>query len=243
MEAMMRRILGVSVLALAGFYGPSAQAQEAAHPNYFEKPMPAPHQAFEVNVTTAYNQGWGNLTDTQSLLGRSFGRQVQDVAGAGLQFELDLGYRVSPMFALSAYGTLAQYHNATDVSGTNPRSVTAGIQGHWYMRPYRAFCPWATLGTGWRGYWVVPETAPTVTRLGWQVVRVQVGTDFRLARNIALAPYVAGDLNLVFGERLSNGDFRSLDGPPVYATFTAGVLGRFDFANTYVTQSGAVARR
>jgi hypothetical protein len=219
-----------------------AQAQEASRP-YFEKSMPAPRQAFEVNVTTAYNQGWGNLTDTQSAAGRLFGRQVQDVAGAGLQFELDLGYRMSPMFAISGYGTFAQYHNETEVSGTNLRSVTAGIQGQWFMRPYRAFCPWVALGSGWRGNWLVPEIAPTVTRVGWQVARLQVGADFRLARNIALSPYVAGDLNLIFGERFSNGDFRNLDGPPVYATFTAGVLGRFDFANTYVTQSGAVASR
>src|SRR5262245_32371164 len=105
----MRRLLAASLLALAGSYAPSAWAQEAGHGTYLEKGMPAPTRAFEINVASAYNQGWGNLTDTTSFVGRTFGRQVQDIAGAGLQFELDIGYRISPMFAAGVYGTFAGY--------------------------------------------------------------------------------------------------------------------------------------
>ena len=239
----MKRFLTASVLAFAASYGISAQAQEAGQPSYFQKPMPAPSKAFEINVGTAYNQGWGNLTDPVSAAGQTFGRQLQDVAGAGLQFELDLGYRASPAFAAGIYGTVAQFTNQTQVEGTNVRSVTAGIQGQWYARPFRSLNPWLTLGTGYRGNWVVPEVGGNIGRHGWQIARLQAGADFRLSRDVAIAPYVAGDINIIISENLPNGLSRNLDGPPAFASITAGVLGRFDLGGMYVTPGGAVARR
>jgi hypothetical protein len=171
------------------------------------------------------------------------GRQIQDFAGAGLQLGLDLGYRLSPMFALGVYGTFAEYNNQTALDGANFRSVTAGIQGAWHMRPFRSIDPWVTLGSAWRGNWYVPEVGGITSIQGWQLARLQVGADFRLAREIALGPYVAGDVNLMFSERLPNTDFRGFDGTPTYASFTAGVLGRFDIGGTYVRPGGAVATR
>src|SRR5215471_2902560 len=88
-EMLMKRVLVASVFALSGVYGLSAQAQppypaqqpypaqpsyqaqppyqapptgEVSQP-YFEKIVPAPSQAFEINGTVAYTQPWGNLTD------------------------------------------------------------------------------------------------------------------------------------------------------------------------------------
>src|SRR5262245_37412800 len=143
----MKRVLLGSILVLAGTYGVSAQAQEAGHPGFFEKGVPAPARAFEINASTAYNQGWGHLTDNVSVANRTFGRDVQDVGGAGLAFGLDLGYRVSPMFAFGAYGTFAGYTNQTPIEGVNNRSVTAGIQGVAHFRPYRSLDPWVSLGS------------------------------------------------------------------------------------------------
>jgi hypothetical protein len=205
--------------------------------------MPAPASALELNLSSAYNQGWGNLTDPQSLAGQTIGRQFQDFAGAGVQFEVDLGWRASPMFGVGVYSTIAGYTNQTEVSGTNVRSLTAGIQGQWFIRPFRAFNPWITLGSAYRGVWVVPENIGQTSRQGWEIARLQVGTDFRLSNDISVAPYLAGDINVIFGEKLPGGTYRNLSGPPTFATFTAGVLGRFDMFGKYVTPSGAVARR
>ena len=72
---------------------------------------------------------------------------------------------------------------------------------------------------------------------------MQFGTDFRVAREVAIAPYIAGDLNIMFSETLPNGNARGLNGPPVFASFTAGVLGRFDIGGRYLTPAGAVAVR
>src|SRR5262249_19924953 len=74
---IMKRVVVASVLALAGSYVASARAQEAGHGGYFEKTMPSPTQSFELAVSTAYNQGWGNITDTNSIAARTFGRQIQ----------------------------------------------------------------------------------------------------------------------------------------------------------------------
>ena len=171
------------------------------------------------------------------------GQQIQDFAGAGLQFGLDLGFRASPAFALSAYGTFAGYHNNTPLDGADFRSVTAGLQVGWHARPFRSIDPWVTLGSAWRGNWFVPEVGGITSIQGWQLARLQVGADFRLAPEIALGPYVSGDVNLMFSERLPNTDFRGFDGTPTYASFTAGVLGRFDVGGTYVRPGGAVASR
>jgi opacity protein-like surface antigen len=248
----MKRVLVASVLALSGAYGLSAQAQipyqapapapEVSEP-YFKKAVPAPSQAFEINGTVSYTQPWGNITDTVSPQGQVFGRQIQDFAGAGLQFGLDLGYRASPTLLVGVFGTYAEYNNQTPLNGANFRSVTTGLEGAYHMMPYRSFDPWVTLGSAWRGNWYVPEVGGITSRMGWELARLQVGADFRLAREIAVAPYIAGDVNVIFSERLPGTDFRSLDSNAWYASFTAGVLGRFDVGGTYVRPGGAVAHR
>jgi hypothetical protein len=243
LEVLMRLVCVASVLVLAGTYGVLAHAQEVAQASYFEKTMSVPDRAFELNVSTAYNQGWGDLTDAVSVEGQTFGRRVQDVAGAGLALELDLGYRASPTLAGGFYGTVAQYTNQTEVSGTKIRSLTAGIQGQWYVQPFRAFSPWMTIGTAYRASWIVPDVGANTLRKGWQIARLQFGTDFRLSREIAIAPFIGGDINVMFSESLPNGDSRNLDGAPTFVSFTAGILGRFDIGEAYVTPGGTVAHR
>ncbi len=261
----MKRVLVASVLALSGAYGLSAHAQtyqtpapyptptpyqtptpapatEVSQP-YFQKSVPAPAQAFEVNGTVAYTQPWGHLTDTISPQGQVFGRNIQDFAGAGIQFGLDLGYRATPNWLVGVYGTFAEYNNNTPLNGANFRSVTTGLEGGYHFIPFRTVDPWVTLGSAWRGDWYVPEVGGITSRMGWQLARLQVGADFRLAPAVAVAPYVAGDVNVMFNERLPNTDFRSLDSNAWYFSFTAGVLGRFDVAGNYVRPGGAVAHR
>jgi hypothetical protein len=204
--------------------------------------MPAPSRAFEIGGAVGYTQGWGKLTDTISPQAAVIGRNIQDFAGAGLQFELDLSYRATPMLSFGAFGTYAEYHNSTQFDSANFRSVRAGLQGAWHLRPYRSLDPWVTLGSSWRGNWFVPEVGGITSRQGWEVARLQIGADLRLAREIAIAPYVEGGLNLIFSEKLPNTDSRSTDGTPVYFALSAGLIGRFDIGGSY-TRPGAVATR
>src|SRR2546430_10085368 len=115
----MKRILITSLLAVGGTYGLVAHGQEAGRPNYFEQKMAAPREAFELGVSGLYNQGWGNLTDTASSSATTVGRRVQDVGGAGIGAEIDLGYRFIPELAAGLFVSGSEYNRAVQPTGTN----------------------------------------------------------------------------------------------------------------------------
>ncbi len=239
----MKRVFVTSFLVLAGTYGIKANAQEAGMPGYFQRQMAAPSGAFEIGASGLYNQGWGNLTDSVSPRTPLTGRKVQDVGGAGIGGELDLGYRFAPPAAAGVFGQFSEYDaDQRLLSGTNVRSILAGIQGSWHARPYHSVDPWVNLGSAWRGYWIVPEVGGITSYQGWEIARLQIGLDMRASREIAIAPYVSGGLDVFFSEKLPNIDSRNLDPVPVSGWFGAGVMGRFDVGGRYVTPATATAR-
>jgi hypothetical protein len=241
----MKRVLVTSlvVLAATSTYGLKASAQEVGQPGYFERRMAAPVSAFEIGVSPLYNQGWGNLTDVESSAAAA-GRKLQDTAHAGAGIELDLGYRVMPMFTVGAFGTITEFNRddrlATD---TNVRSVTAGVQGQWFARPYHVINPWVGLGSAYRGFWTVPEVGGITQRHGWQIARLEIGVDLRASREISIGPYVGGSVDVFFKEKIPGQDSRNLNGPPVSGFFMAGVNGRFDIGGQYVNSATGIARR
>jgi hypothetical protein len=237
----MKRALVASVSIFAATLVRSAHAQEVAGPSFFDKSMVAPDRAFELSVAAGYNQGWGDLTDQTGGSLQPFGRKVQDVAGAGIQLELDLGFRSTPRFGVGFYGTFAFYSNQTELDGANVRSLTLGAQGTWHMQPFRAFSTWLTLGSGYRAFWVIPQVGPNLRHEGWEAARMQLGTDIRLSKEAAISPYVGTDINLMFSETLTTGASRNLSGPPVFVTFTAGILARFDAGGAFAAPNGKLA--
>src|SRR6185436_431983 len=106
-----------------------------------------------------YNQGWGNITDTSSsAFVTTPSRKIQDISGPGLAAELDLGWRFNPHWMAGIYGTFTGYEpDSVLPRDTDVRSVTAGIQGQYFFRPYHVVSPWVGLGTAYRGNWIVPE--------------------------------------------------------------------------------------
>jgi hypothetical protein len=240
----MKRVFVTSFLVLAGTYGFEANAQEVGQPSYFQRQMAAPSQAFEIGVSGLYNQGWGNLTDSQSPLAPTIGRQVQDVAGAGVGAEVDLGYRFMPQAAVSVFAQGSEY-NRDDVllSGTNVRSLLAGLQGTWFVRPFRTLNPWVSLASAYRGHWIVPEIGGITSHQGWEIARLQIGLDMRASREISIAPYVGGGIDVFFSEKLPNQNSRNLDPVPASGWFGAGLAGRFDVGGKYVAPVTATAAR
>jgi hypothetical protein len=240
----MKRVFVTSFLVLAGTYGIEANAQEAGQPSYFQRQMAAPTQAFEIGVSGVYNQGWGNLTDSVSPRAPLTGRQVQDVSGAGIGGELQLGYRFAPPASVGVFGTFTEFDaDQRLLSGTNVRSILAGLQGTWHVRPFHTLDPWVTLGSAWRGYWIVPEVGGITSYQGWEIARLQIGLDMRASREIAIAPYVSGGFDVFFSEKLPNIDARNLNPVPVSGWFGAGVMGRFDVGGRYVTPATMTAAR
>jgi hypothetical protein len=120
--------------------------------------------------------------------------------------------------------------------------LAAGIQGTWYMRPYRTLNPFVGLGSAYRGHWIVPDVGGNTQHHGWEIARLQVGVDLRASREVSFAPYVTGAVDTFFSETLPGQSARNLNGPPVSGFFGAGVLGRFDVGGTYTMQHASVAR-
>jgi hypothetical protein len=230
-------------LVLAGTYGVNANAQEVAQPGYFQRQMAAPSRAFEIGVAGLYNQGWGNLTDAVSPLA-AVGRRVQDVSGAGVGAEIDLGYRFMPQMAAGVFAQGSEFNRDDRLaSGTNVRTLTAGLQGSWFFRPYRTINPWVGLGSAYRGHWIVPDVGGITQHHGWQIARLQVGVDMRASREISIGPYVGGSVDVFFSEKLPNQPSRNLDGPPVAGFFGAGLQGRFDLGGNYIAPASSATAR
>jgi hypothetical protein len=238
----MKRVFIASFLAVTGSYGMTARGQEVRQPSYFEREMAAPQRAFELGVSGMYNQGSGNLTDTASPTAAS-GRRIQDVAGAGVGAELDLGYRFIPELAAGAFVSAAEYNREVQPTGTNVRSLTAGLQGQWFFRPFTTVNPWLGLATAYRGHWVVPETGGTTQRHGWEVARLQLGLDLRASEEVSVGPYIGGGVDVFFSEKTPGAAARNLAGPPAAGFFGAGILGRFDLGGTYSRSPTLVAAR
>jgi hypothetical protein len=245
MEVLMKRVLVASFVVLAGVSATKAHAQEVGTPNYFEKQMAAPVSAFEIGVGAFYNQGWGNITDTSSsAFITTPSRKIQDISGPGLAAEVDLGWRFDPHWMAGIYGNFTGFEpDSTLPRDTDVRSVTAGIQGQYFFRPYRVISPWVGLGSAWRGNWVVPEVGGITSRQGWEIARLTVGADFRIEREISVGPFVGGAFDVMFKEKLPRTDSRNIDSPPGSFYFTAGLMGRFDIGGTYVQHAGQLAKR
>ena len=231
----------IASLLVMGTYGAVANAQEAGQPSYFERRMRAPLEAFEIGVSGAYNQGFGNLTDTASTPIGS--RRLQDTAGAGGGAELDLSYRFLPEMAAGVFAGGSQYDPQNMPGGTDVQSLAAGLQGQWFFRPYRTINPWVGLASAYRGFWISPDVGGVTQRHGWEIARLQVGVDFRASKEISIGPYVGGAVDVFFSETLPGQTARNLSGPPASGFVNAGILGRFDLGGTYVDEATRVSKR
>ena len=75
------------------------------------------------------------------------------------------------------------------------------------------------------------------------MARLQIGLDMRVTREVAIAPYVSGGIDVFFSEKLPNINARNLDPIPVSGWFGAGLLGRFDIGGRYIAPVSSVAAR
>jgi hypothetical protein len=235
----MNRVLVASIGVLAGTFGLRANAQEEKQPFYIDKgELAAPISAFEIGVAGNYSQGFGNLTRGTGAT------RVQDLTNAGGGAELDLNWRFVPAFSLGIYGAGSQFSRDSQVaSGTEIRTLAAGVQGQWFMRPFRQVNPWLGLGTGYRGYWVSPDIGGTTSFHGWQIARLQVGVDLRASREVSVGPFIGGSVDTFLTEHLPGRGYHNLSGPPVAGFVEAGISGRFDLGGRYVQRTRAIAAR
>lgn len=234
----MKAITLVSVLsallALAGTA--NAETPRVQELPYLEQRLHAPARAFELSIATGYAHALGMLRP---------GVGMTTVAPGGVGLDLAAGYRVDPSWAVSLGGSFQEFlaHRA---GGARTLAQTFAVQYH--VDPDERLDPWVELGTGYRMFWEMGATGPSVLTHGFELARVRAGLDIRSSETVALAPVVGLDATLFLWQAGAGG---ADSGRATASTFLfAGVQGRFDVGGISVpprvraaTQRGtAVAR-
>jgi hypothetical protein len=184
--------------------------------------VPSVKNALEIGVATGYSQGGGKLGSTMSNL--------EDVAGPGAAVEVDVGYRLIPNLSIGAYGTFAKYQHGDLISDSNDvYGATAGVQAVLHLRPDRSIDPFVSLGTGWRGLWMNPAQGKVTSLQGFELARLQIGADYRVSKDVAIAPVIGGSLSMfVSQDSPMTTDYTEIQDKKVNFTGFAGLAGRFD---------------
>jgi hypothetical protein len=192
----------------------------------FDHEVPAVKNALEIGVATGYTQGGGKL-------GGNMGN-LEDISGPGGGVELDLGYRIIPELSVGAYGTFSKsQHGDSIASSTDVLGATAGVQAAWHFRPDRSVDPWVSLGGGWKGLWLDPSTGKDTSLQGLDLARLQLGADYRISKDIAIAPVIGGSLSMfVSQDSPMTNDLSEINDKKVNFTGFAGLSGRFDLGGT-----------
>lgn len=188
----------------------------------FDHPVAPVTRAFELGLSTGYAQGAGKLGGTMG--------NVEDISGPGGLVEVDLGYRILPQLSVGAYGTFSKFQKGDHVLGNaNVLGATAGVQAVWHVRPDRSVDPWVSLGTGWKALWVNPVNSPSTSLQGLELARLQVGADYRVSRNVAIAPVIGGSLSTFLAqENEMTSSLTEIQDKKLNLTGFAGLAGRFD---------------
>ncbi len=199
----------------------------------------APRNAFEIGFQGGYFQPFGDLMkDTR----------ITNITDAGGEVGLDLGWRIGPMAAIAATG---RYHESVvddsfaAAGQMDIRGGAVGFQGTVYFAPYMAANPYLTMGAAYRTLWLVPQTTDTDSSIyhGVELARVQLGLDFRVARDFSIGPNAGAAVNMFFAEDAPadvafnpSGD-TVIDDPRPSAMIFAGMAGRFDVGGERESES------
>ena len=186
-----------------------------------DRPVAPTRPSFEVALGGGYTQGIGGAGAIGS---------VEDLTGPGGTVELQLAYRRSAQFSAGVYGTLAWFRRSDSVTdGNRAYGATAGVQAVWHAKDNRALDPWLSIGAGWRGLWLTQMDGRGSSMQGLELVRVQLGIDYRLSPRLAVAPVIAASLSLfLFENAVMPMDFTLVQDKRLNLYGFTGLLGRFD---------------
>ena len=200
----------------------SAQDKDQASDAKGEHSLAPATNAVELTLGTGYAQGFGKIASDQLSL--------TDVGQAGGAVEAGVGYRIIPQLTLGVYGSGGMFGRTDSVaSSTDIYTATAGVKADWHFLPAgQQLDPWVSLGSGWRGYWVHSDQGTTSTQ-GWEIAKLEVGLDYRVAQAVAIGPVVGADVSTFFTQSTpSSSAFNNISDPKASTFVFAGLQGRFD---------------
>jgi hypothetical protein len=105
-----------------------------------------------------------------------------------------------------------------------------------HLARYERVNPYVSLGAGWRMLAMDnPGTHENVFLHGFRIVRVNLGVDVPVSRDVAIGPFAGADATWFMTQiREGRGNVDVLD-RGVTTMFVAGLQGRFDFGGTRET--------
>lgn len=225
------RILPLVVpVVVAGALVASAPAfadPESLNPDAFDlsgaldRPVPPTEPGFEFALGGGYTQGAGGA----GIIGN-----IEDVAGPGATIEVQVGYRVRSRFAVGAYGNAAWFRHGDAIGdGSRAYGASAGLQAVLHASDTRSLDPWISVGAGWRGLWIERAGMQRSSMQGIELMRIQLGIDYRLSPRLAIAPVISASLSTFLVENaVMPGDFTPVMDKRLNLYGFAGCLGRFD---------------
>ena len=199
-----------------------AQEEGAVTATASDHTLAAPDHAWEIGLGLGYSQGVGDIGGSSPAL--------TDLAHGGGEIQLNLGYRINPNWMVGVYGTAGKYSlgNLTP-SDSDVWSASAGVQANYHLLPRERWDPWIGLGSGWRGHFI-GKPQGTDSRQGLDLARLQLGVDYRVSRELSVAPYLGASATLFLTQQLAQqSSFSNISDPKVNLFFFGGLMGRFDF--------------
>jgi hypothetical protein len=188
----------------------------------FDHHVAPPANALEIAVATGYTQGVGPIGGNT--------QHVEDLSRAGGAVELDAMYRINSTFAVGAYGSFSKYATGDQISDqTDVFGATAGIQAAAHLRPERSVDPWVSVGSGWRGLWLSPQSGKNTSLQGLELARLRLGVDYRISEDVAISPVIGGSLNMFVSEDSPmTTKYTEISSKKANFVGFAGIAGRFD---------------
>jgi hypothetical protein len=231
-------IVAAGCVGLALATSSTVQAQERVEtPTYFGERVRAPRDAFELAVGAGYSQG---------TMSPAAGTGATDLTKAGGAFNLQVGYRFTPEFALHLFGEYDEFAPGDTLStSAGTRGGVAGINGTYHLLPYNRIDPWVRLGVGYRMLWVTgdPAVADTLWH-GFQLAKLEIGADLRTDQDIAIGPTIGVDLSeYVWRNPAGDVGDQEIADKRVVPFVYAGLQGRFDLGGTRERRGEGLASR
>jgi opacity protein-like surface antigen len=233
---MRLSIIASVSLSLIAFVAAPAFAQEAANPSPDAPQAEAKKDSgLELGARLGYALPFGKVADMQK------GNLSDGITGQ-VPLILDIGYRINPNFYVGGYGQfgygLVNSDSCPSASGVScsAQSYRIGVNVHYHIMPDQAFDPWVGIGTGYEWLHVSEskgsDSAGATVR-GFEIVNLQLGGDYHLARNATIGPFASFSIGQYSNASSSRngtdvpGD-TSIQNTALHEWLTLGVRGRFD---------------
>lgn len=115
--------------------------------------------------------------------------------GTGLGFQGDLGFGLSRVISVGAWGTYANYADGSDCADCAGRAFAIGPFVRYHLSQGLRFTPWVTAGLGYRQLsFLDDERASKQKYSGMEWLRLELGADYYILSSFGIGPY--GNLSL-----------------------------------------------